>query len=205
MVTTRMQSKQHNRHCKIERFHDTDTRSIHLSLDHCQEHTYPIHTSDYNMAPRNRKRSRTGSREVVDNTDVISISSTEPESEPEPEEQLQRMENVRIKLEPGVEIVDEVPKPNMIQRVLPHMTPYAKYIYRVAGIYIFWILLHYITAHLYVKYCAASSWYGLLISPFLISAPHCIAMRWVFTKGGTVIEGMWILVGTWLCSKIITQ
>lgn len=202
MVTTRMQSKQHNRQCKIERGHTTDTSSIHLSIDHCQEHTYPIHTPDYNMAPsRYRKRSRAGSKDTDDNADVISISSTEPD----PEEQLQRMENVRIKIEPGVEIVNEVPQPNMIQRVVPHMSPYAKYVYRVSGVYFFWILLHYVTAHMYVRYCAASSLYGFIISPFLISSPHCIAMRWVFSKGGTVIEGMWILVGTWLCSKLITN
>jgi hypothetical protein len=201
MVTPRMQYKQQNKHYKIERFHTTDTSSIHLSIDHCQEHTYPIHTPDYNMAPRNRKRNRTSSHETDDNADVISISSTEPD----PEEQLQPMENVRIKIEPGVNNLVENPQPTIMQRVVPSMTPYAKYIYRVAGIYIFWILLHYITAHLYVKYCAASSLYGLLISPFLISSPHCIAMRWVFSKGGTIIEGMWIIVGTWLCSKLITQ
>ena len=154
------------------------------------------------MAPsRYRKRCRAGSKDTDDNADVISISSTEQD----PEEQLQRMENVRIKIEPGVEIVDEVPQPNMIQRVLPHMSPYAKYVYRVSGVYLFWILLHYVTAHMYVRYCAVSSLYGFIISPFLISSPHCIAMRWVFSKGGTVIEGMWILVGTWLCSKLITN
>ena len=152
------------------------------------------------MVSRNYRKRRLNSDENYNQqTDVISISSTEPEEQSNP------VEVIRIKKEPGVDDNEEFPKPTMLQRMLPSMTPYAKYIYRVSGIYIFWILLHYITAHMYVKYCATPSWYGLLISPFLISSPHCIAMRWVFSKGGTVIEGMWILVGTWLCSKIITQ
>ena len=83
------------------------------------------------------------------------------------------------------------------------MTPYAKYVYRVAGIYIFWILLHYVTAHLYVRYCASPTWYGFMISPFLISAPHCIAMRWVFSKGGTVIEVCGYLLARGYVQKLL--
>ena len=198
MVTTRMQYKQQNRNSKIEPNNIIHVSSNPLGIDICHEHTYPIHTPDYNMASRNNRKRRYEPNNN-DTTDVISISSTEPEEQP------QSVNIVKIKKEPGIDDIEDPPKPNIIKRVIPHMTPYAKYIYRVSGIYIFWILLHYITAHMYVKYCASPSWYGLLVSPFLISSPHCIAMRWVFSKGGTVIEGMWILVGTWLCSKIITQ
>lgn len=77
--------------------------------------------------------------------------------------------------------------------------------WKVSALYVFWIVLHYITAHAYVQYCATPSIYGFLAAPFLISAPHCVAMRWVFSKGGTLIEGMWILLGTWLCSKLVTN
>jgi hypothetical protein len=82
-------------------------------------------------------------------------------------------------------------------------TPYIKKAFAVSSIYLFWVTLHFVTAQLYVRYCAHPSIYGFLISPFLISAPHCAAMRWVFTKGGTLIDGMWIILGTWLCSKVI--
>jgi hypothetical protein len=92
-----------------------------------------------------------------------------------------------------------------IQNTVPTIRPYIVSAYHVSALYIFWIVLHYTTAQLYVKYCASPSIYGFLISPFLISAPHCMAMRWVFNKGGTLIESMWILLGTWLCSKIITR
>ena len=91
-----------------------------------------------------------------------------------------------------------------IQTIIPTVKPYITSAYKVSALYLFWVTLHYVTAQLYVKYCAHPSIYGFIISPFLISAPHCMAMRWVFNKGGTLIEGMWILLGTWLCSKIIT-
>lgn len=91
----------------------------------------------------------------------------------------------------------------VIKKTAIGTTPYIKKAFAVSSIYLFWILLHFITAQMYVRYCAHPSLYGLLISPFLISAPHCAAMRWVFTKGGTLIDGMWILLGTWLCSKVI--
>ena len=92
-----------------------------------------------------------------------------------------------------------------VTNIVPFVRPYITSIYQVSALYVFWIALHYITAQLYVKYCATPTFYGFLVSPFLISSPHCVAMRWVFTKGGNLIEGMWTLLGTWLCSKIITR
>lgn len=81
--------------------------------------------------------------------------------------------------------------------------PYIKHTFAVSSIYLFWITLHFVTAQMYVQFCAYPSLYGFLLSPFLISSPHCAAMRWIFTKGGTLIDGMWIIMGTWLCSKVL--
>jgi hypothetical protein len=92
-----------------------------------------------------------------------------------------------------------------MNNIVPLVRPYITSIYQVSALYVFWIALHYVTAQLYVRYCATYTFYGFMVSPFLISSPHCVAMRWVFTKGGNLIEGMWTLLGTWLCSKIITR
>ena len=81
--------------------------------------------------------------------------------------------------------------------------PYIKHAFAVSSINLFWITLHFVTAQMYVQFCAYPSLYGFLLSPFLISSPHCAAMRWIFTKGGTLIDGMWIIMGTWLCSKVL--
>lgn len=77
--------------------------------------------------------------------------------------------------------------------------------YNISAVYIFWIILHYVTAHLYLRYCAPSTLYGFLVSPFLVPAPHCVGMRWIFNRCGSVIEGMWVLIGTWICSISISQ
>ena len=80
---------------------------------------------------------------------------------------------------------------------------YAYYMYNASCIYLFWIVLHYISAQLYIYYCVPPGLYGLFISPFLISAPHCHAIRWIIHNGGNMTDNMWIVFGTWLCSKII--
>jgi hypothetical protein len=80
----------------------------------------------------------------------------------------------------------------------------AQYVYSVSSIYLFWIMLHYCSAQLYVYYCAPRGLYGFLISPFLVAAPHCRAIRWIIHNGGNMVDNMWIILGTWLCSKVIT-
>jgi hypothetical protein len=71
---------------------------------------------------------------------------------------------------------------------------------QITGIYFVWIFLHYIASHFYVKLCAPSTFYGFLISPFLVATPYCIGLRWLICTGSTVINNMWILFGTWLGS-----
>lgn len=79
-----------------------------------------------------------------------------------------------------------------------------QYVYCASSIYLFWIMLHYCSAQLYVYYCAPRGLYGFLISPFLVAAPHCRAIRWIIHNGGNMVDNMWLILGTWLCSKIIT-
>ena len=71
------------------------------------------------------------------------------------------------------------------------------------GIYLIWILLHYFAAHLYIEYCVPKTWTGLLISPFLTATPHCQGLRWVIYNGGNQINQMWIMIGSWICVKLV--
>ena len=43
------------------------------------------------------------------------------------------------------------------------------------------------------------------MSPFLVSAPHCKAIRWVVHNGGNTIDNMWIMLATWICSKLFMK
>ena len=79
-----------------------------------------------------------------------------------------------------------------------------QYMYGASSLYLFWIMLHYFSTQMYVYYCAPRGFYGFLISPFLVAAPHCRAIRWIIHNGGNMVDNMWLILGTWLCSKIIT-
>ena len=73
----------------------------------------------------------------------------------------------------------------------------------IYGIYILWIFLHYVSAHLYTSYCVPNTLYGIIISPILTTTPHCQGLRWIIYNGGNQINNMWITLGSWLCLKIL--
>lgn len=75
----------------------------------------------------------------------------------------------------------------------------------IVGIYIFWITLHFISSHLYARFCAGNTIFSILMSPFVAPMPYCVAMRWVILKGAKVIEVMWILAGKWVLECIVSR
>jgi hypothetical protein len=75
-------------------------------------------------------------------------------------------------------------------------------VFHACSIYIMWVMLHYIASHLYIYFCTPTTIVGFLYSPFIISAPHCRALRWVIFNGSVSIDNMWIVFGTWLSSKL---
>ena len=68
----------------------------------------------------------------------------------------------------------------------------------VSYIYIAWIVVHYLSSHLYVKWCVPPTFMGFVMAPFLVASPHCTGLRWVITAGGQQIVTMWTVIGTWL-------
>ena len=78
-------------------------------------------------------------------------------------------------------------------------------LYSMTGYYIMWVLLHYFSAHLYTMYCVPFNVYGFILSPFMSSAPHCIALRWLITEGSNVIVTMWIVIGTYAIQCILRK
>ena len=92
-----------------------------------------------------------------------------------------------------------------VERMVEQGRTCAQYVFNVSSIYLCWIMLHYFSAHLYVYYCVPSGIYGFLISPFLVAAPHCRAIRWILQSGGAMMDNMWLVFGTWACSRIIAK
>lgn len=80
-----------------------------------------------------------------------------------------------------------------------------KFIYEVCGIFIFWIIIHFMASNLYHIYCADLSIFGFIKSIFVAQAPHCIAMRWVIYNGGSMINYMWTTLALWLTTKLLTN
>jgi hypothetical protein len=91
-------------------------------------------------------------------------------------------------------------------KVKPYFTSargYLEMVARAFGIYALWILAHYLSSHLYVRFCVNASAIGFLISPFLVPAPHCQGLRWMIANGACNINAMWLVLSTWIVSKVI--
>lgn len=70
-------------------------------------------------------------------------------------------------------------------------------IINVGGTYGIWILVHYISSQLYVKWCVNWSFMGFIFSPLLVNTPHCKALIWGINNGVISIQSMWVLIGYW--------
>jgi len=76
------------------------------------------------------------------------------------------------------------------------------FVLRASGVYFLWISLHYFSAHLYIKFCVPDTLIGFVMSPFMVSTPHCQGLRWIVYNAASVINNMWILIGAWIYSMI---
>jgi hypothetical protein len=88
---------------------------------------------------------------------------------------------------------------------LKRLGPALSWTYSACGYYIMWILLHYAAIYLYPEFCAPYTILGFILSPFMISAPHCIAMRWIISEGSNIIVAMWIAIGGVLLNKVMRR
>ena len=79
------------------------------------------------------------------------------------------------------------------------------FIYSMCGYYLMWITLHYLSVHLYPTYCAPLTITGFILSPFMVAAPHCVAMRWLITEGASVIVTMWVAVGAYAIQRMLRR
>jgi hypothetical protein len=90
----------------------------------------------------------------------------------------------------------------MFNKSLNFIFKYLKFVFEIIGIYLIWIIIHHFSGILYHKFCTPSTLLGFLISPFIVLTPYCSALRWVIFNGGNIITNMWIILGTWISSKL---
>ena len=78
-----------------------------------------------------------------------------------------------------------------------------KFLIKISGLYIIWIILHYVASHLYIKLCVPNTIIGFLMSPFMTATPHCQGLRWLIYNAAIMINNMWVLLGAWICSTLL--
>jgi len=85
------------------------------------------------------------------------------------------------------------------------LTATLNYLTSPVGIFVLWIVLHFVAPHLYVYFCTPATLMGLALSPFVAPAPHCMAFRWIIYNGGTMITTMWMVIGGWFIRKLVNR
>jgi hypothetical protein len=90
-----------------------------------------------------------------------------------------------------------------LKSIYGFVVSYFKWVYFISKVYILWIVIHYISVQLYVKYCVPSSIWGFITSPIMVSSPHCKATRWVLHTGANTIDNMWNTIGVWFSTQLL--
>lgn len=90
-----------------------------------------------------------------------------------------------------------------IKQIIHYLFHFIKIIIKISSVYVLWIILHFVSSHLYIKFCVPSSFVGFIISPFMTSSPHCQGLRWIIYNAANTINHMWVILGTWLCSYLL--
>ena len=75
--------------------------------------------------------------------------------------------------------------------------------HRLFLFYLLWTFMHFISAHLYVRFCAQWTWYGFLMSPFTAQATHCQAIRFMMNNGANSINALWVFFSSVLLRNFI--
>ena len=85
--------------------------------------------------------------------------------------------------------------------VINKVRPYLEFINAAAGLFLLWVVIHFVATQLYVYYCVPLTFMGFIMSPLMVAAPHCCAFRWCIINGANNISTMWVVFGTWLAAK----
>jgi len=58
--------------------------------------------------------------------------------------------------------------------------------------------LHFASSNLYPYLCTPITFIGILMTPFMIVTPHCLALRWIVEWSGNQISSAWFWLGGYL-------
>lgn len=82
------------------------------------------------------------------------------------------------------------------------LSKYIEPVVSLIGIYVLWLTTFYVSSHMHSYFCVPATLFGFLLTPFLVPAPHCQALRWVIYNGGSSIMSAWFIFGAWIISHL---
>ena len=81
---------------------------------------------------------------------------------------------------------------------------YIQPLWSTIKIYLFWILLHWVSVQFYQYMCVPRTFWGFVFGTAVASQmPHCKTALWTVTHSSTVISNMWVILGSWLITVFI--
>lgn len=60
------------------------------------------------------------------------------------------------------------------------------------------VFVHFISSNIYPSLCCPWTFWGFIMSPFMVVTPHCEGLRWVIHYTGDQIRNTWIWLGGYL-------
>tara|TARA_Y100000385_G_scaffold179651_1_gene185572 strand:- start:398 stop:691 length:294 start_codon:yes stop_codon:yes gene_type:complete len=92
---------------------------------------------------------------------------------------------------------------NKINSIINYIYKAITHVFNIGAIYVLWVFIHYLSSLLYHQWCAPASIIGFILSPLLITSPHCKALLWCINTGHEIINIMWVSIGTYGISKLL--
>lgn len=60
------------------------------------------------------------------------------------------------------------------------------------------VFVHFISSNIYPSLCCPWTFWGFIMSPFMVVTPHCEGLRWIIHYTGDQIRNSWIWLGGYL-------
>jgi len=60
------------------------------------------------------------------------------------------------------------------------------------------VLVHFASSNIYPSICCPKTFWGFIMTPFMVVTPHCEGLRWIVHYTGEQIRNVWIWLGGYL-------
>ena len=89
-----------------------------------------------------------------------------------------------------------------MNQIVSRLKLYSNYVPQILKIYITWMILHYISAILYNRWCVPKTLYDAVLIPFTFHTPQCKILQWGFTTSTGSINQIIVIIISKLNAKI---